>query len=185
MAGDLAAERGRAAWSRLWLRTVRECRSATRTLIAAVAAQQEAIGGTVAFVHAHPELAHEEHRCADRLVGQLRDGGLHVEEGVAGLDTAFRAVLAGASSRPSRRHRRALDAVAAVREDGALRGCPLLRARLIAGAVVGAALALASVREHLAGELVVVGCPADEIHAPGQRRARGREVADGGRRYLG
>ena len=37
----------------------------------------------------------------------------------------------------------------------------------IAGAVVGAALALATLREQLAGELVVVGCPADEIHAPG------------------
>ena len=136
-------------------------------LIAAVAAQQEAIGGTVAFVHAHPELAHEEHRCADRLVGQLRDGGLHVEEGVAGLDTAFRAVLSG-----RRAGRRVgivalYDAVAAVREDGALEAVHSCGHGLIAGAVVGAALALASVREHLAGEVVVVGCPADEIHAPG------------------
>ena len=136
-------------------------------IIAAVAAQQQTIAGTVAFVHAHPELAHDERECAGRLVGQLRGGGLRVEEGVAGLDTAFRAVLAG-----GRAGRRVgvvalYDAVAAVREDGALEAVHSCGHGLIAGAVVGAALALAGVREHLAGELVVVGCPADEIHAPG------------------
>lgn len=40
-------------------------------LIAAVAAQRAAIAGTVAFVHAHPELAHEEHLCAAHLAGRL------------------------------------------------------------------------------------------------------------------
>ena len=136
-------------------------------VIAAVAAQQPAIAATAAFVHAHPELAHEEHRCAGRLAGQLRGGGLQVEEGLAGLDTAFRAALAG-----GRAGRRVgivalYDAVAAVREDGRLEAVHSCGHGLIAGAVVGAALALASLRDQLAGELVVVGCPADEIHAPG------------------
>jgi metal-dependent amidase/aminoacylase/carboxypeptidase family protein len=138
-----------------------------RDVIAAVAAQQPTIAATAAFVHAHPELAHEEHRCAGHLVGRLRDGGLHLEEGVAGLDTAFRAALVG-----GRAGRRVgvvalYDAVAAVREDGALEAVHSCGHGLIAGAVVGAALALASLREQFAGELVVVGCPADEIHAPG------------------
>ena len=136
-------------------------------IIAAVAAQHQTIADIAGFVHAHPELAHEEHRCAARLAGQLRDGGLAVEEGVAGLDTAFRAALAG-----GRAGRRVgivalYDAVAAVREDGALEAVHSCGHGLIAGAVVGAALALASLREQWAGELVVVGCPADEIHAPG------------------
>jgi metal-dependent amidase/aminoacylase/carboxypeptidase family protein len=37
----------------------------------------------------------------------------------------------------------------------------------IAGAVVGAVAALGSLRDRLAGRVVVMGCPADEIHAPG------------------
>ena len=136
-------------------------------VIAAVAAQRPTITDTVAFVHAHPELAHEEHRCASRLAGQLHDGGLRVEQGVAGLGTAFRATLAG-----GRAGRRVgivalYDAVAAVRENGATEAVHSCGHGPIAGAVVGAALALAALRDRLAGELVVVGCPADEIHAPG------------------
>jgi metal-dependent amidase/aminoacylase/carboxypeptidase family protein len=136
-------------------------------LVAAVAAQRVAIADTVAFVHAHPELAHEEHLCAAYLAGRLGDAGLRVEQGVAGLGTAFRAALAG--RRAGRRVGIAAlyDAVAAVREDGSIEAVHSCGHGLIAGAVVGAALALAPLREQLAGELVVIGCPADEIHAPG------------------
>ncbi len=136
-------------------------------LIAAVAAQRAAIAGTVAFVHANPELAHEEHLCAAHLAGRLGEAGLYVERDVAGLGTAFRAALAG--ERAGRRVGIAAlyDAVAAVREDGSVEAVHSCGHGLIAGAVVGAALALAPLREQLAGELVVVGCPADEIHAPG------------------
>jgi metal-dependent amidase/aminoacylase/carboxypeptidase family protein len=136
-------------------------------LIAAVAAQRAAIADTVAFVHAHPELAHEEHLCAAHLAGRLDDAGLRVEQGVAGLGTGFRAALAG--ERAGRRVGIAAlyDAVAAVREDGSTEAVHSCGHSLIAGAVVGAALTLAPLREQLAGELVVVGCPADEIHAPG------------------
>ncbi len=136
-------------------------------LIVAVAAQRAAIADTVAFVHAHPELAHEEHLCAAHLAGRLGEAGLRVEPGVAGLGTAFRAALAG--ERAGRRVGIAAlyDAVAAVREDGSVEAVHSCGHGLIAGAVVGAALALALLREQLAGELVVVGCPADEIHAPG------------------
>ncbi len=136
-------------------------------LIVAVAAQRAAIADTVAFVHAHPELAHEEHLCAAHLAGRLGEAGLRVEQGVAGLGTAFRAALAG--ERAGRRVGIAAlyDAVAAVREDGSVEAVHSCGHGLIAGAVVGAALALALLRKQLAGELVVVGCPADEIHAPG------------------
>jgi metal-dependent amidase/aminoacylase/carboxypeptidase family protein len=136
-------------------------------LIAAVAAQRVAIADTVTFVNSHPELAHEEHLCAAHLAGRLGDAGLRVEQGVAGLGTAFRAALAG--GRAGRRVGIAAlyDAVAAVREDGSIEAIHSCGHGLIAGAVVGAALALVPLREQLAGELIVVGCPADEIHAPG------------------
>lgn len=135
--------------------------------LAAVDAQRGAIAEVVDFVHAHPELAHEEHACAAELVRRLRAAGLEVDEGVAGLDTAFRAVLRG--ERPGRRVGivAQYDAVAAVREDGSIEAVHSCGHGPIAGSVAGVALALASVRSDLAGELVVVGCPADEIHAPG------------------
>jgi metal-dependent amidase/aminoacylase/carboxypeptidase family protein len=43
----------------------------------------------------------------------------------------------------------------------------------IAGGVTAAALALADHREQLAGSVTIVGCPSDEIHAPGTRRSAG------------
>ena len=136
-------------------------------VIAGVTAQRAAIAGTVAFVHAHPELAHSEHLCAAHLAGRLGDAGLQVEPGVAGLSTAFRAVMAG--GRPGRRVGivALYDAVAAIREDGSPEAVHSCGHGLIAGAVAGAALALAPLRERLAGEFHVLGCPADEIHAPG------------------
>jgi metal-dependent amidase/aminoacylase/carboxypeptidase family protein len=136
-------------------------------VIAAVAAQRATIADTVAFVHAHRELAHEEHRCAAHLVARLRGAGLRVEEGVAGLETAFRAALTGARAGLRVGVVALYDAVAAVRDDGSLEAVHSCGHGSIAGAVVGAALALATLRKQLAGELVVVGCPADEIHSPG------------------
>ena len=136
-------------------------------VLAAVDAQTDAIADTVSFVHAHPELGHEEHACASHLVGRLRDAGLDLTERVAGLDTAFRAVLRG-----GRAGRRVgivaqYDAVATPRADGSVEAVHSCGHGPIAGSVLGVALALASLRSELAGELVVVGCPADEIHAPG------------------
>jgi metal-dependent amidase/aminoacylase/carboxypeptidase family protein len=146
-------------------------------VIAAVAAQRTAIAGTVAFVHAHPELAHEEHLCAAHLAERLGEAGLQVERGVAGLDTAFRAVLPG--GQPGRRVGAAAlyDAVAAVREDGSLAAVHSCGHGLIAGAVIGTALALATLDGQMAGEFNVIGCPADEIHAPGTaERGGGKQL---------
>ncbi len=132
-----------------------------------MAAQRAAMAGIVGFVHGHPELAHEERLCAAHLAGRLGDAGLRVERGVAGLGTAFRAVLAG--GRPGRRVGivALYDAVAAVRGDGSVQAVHSCGHGLIAGAAAGAALALAALRGQMAGELFVAGCPADEIHSPG------------------
>ncbi|MBS1679123.1 MAG: M20/M25/M40 family metallo-hydrolase [Actinobacteria bacterium] len=141
-------------------------------IIAAVERQRPQIEATIEFVHAHPELAHEEVECAGRLAALLRSAGFAVEPGVAGMDTAFLARRAG--GRPGARVGIAAlyDAVPAVAEDGSVRAVHSCGHGPIAGAVIGTALALADLEEGFAGELVVVGCPADEIHAP-QTIARG------------
>lgn len=118
------------------------------------------------FVDEHPELGHEEHACS-RLLGEvLATGGLRVERPVGGMDTAFRAVLNGA--RPGRTVGIVclFDAVPAVRSDGSIEAVHSCGHAPIAGGVVAAALALAEHASELSGRLVVVGCPADEIHAP-------------------
>jgi metal-dependent amidase/aminoacylase/carboxypeptidase family protein len=146
-------------------------------VLAAVAAREPLIRATIRFVHSHPELGHAERACSGELARTLADGGLAVERGAAGLETAFVARLPGA--RPGRTVALAAlyDAVAAVRPDGSLEAVHSCGHGPIAGGVVGAALALASLRDGLAGEVRVVGCPADEIHAPGT-------VARGGGKLL-
>jgi metal-dependent amidase/aminoacylase/carboxypeptidase family protein len=119
------------------------------------------------FVHANPELGHEEYRCAEYIAGALERVGLDVERGTAGMETAFVATLAGA--RPGRVVGLVClsDAVAAVRPDGRIEAVHSRGHGLIAGGVTTAAAALASLADELAGRVLVIGCPADEIHAPG------------------
>ena len=121
----------------------------------------------IEFVHGHPELGHEEHACASFLVDALSDAGLAAELGAGDMQTAFRAVLDG--GRPGRTVGivALYDAVPAVADDGSIRPTHSCGHGPIAGSVVAAAAALAEHRAELAGSIVVVGCPSDEIHAPG------------------
>lgn len=141
-------------------------------IIAAVEDQRAQIEATIEFVHSHPELAHEEEQCAAHLAELLTAAGFEVTMGVADMDTAFLARRAGA--RPGARIGLSVlyDAVPAIEEAGELRAVHSCGHGPIAGAVTGAALALAGLEDGFAGEIVVVGCPADEIHAP-QTVARG------------
>ncbi len=50
-------------------------------------------------IHAHPELAFEEHRASALLADTLEKAGIPVERGVYGLETAFEGVL-GANEGP-------------------------------------------------------------------------------------
>ena len=52
-------------------------------------------------IHAHPELAFNEHRASASLADALERGGLRVERGVGGLATAFRAALDGGEPGPT------------------------------------------------------------------------------------
>jgi metal-dependent amidase/aminoacylase/carboxypeptidase family protein len=136
-------------------------------VLAAVEARRDDLVGVMQFVHDHPELGHEEQACSAFLAEQLEAAGFQVERGAGGMETAFRAVLVG--SRPGRTVGLVClyDAVPAVRPDGRLEAVHSCGHGPIAGGVTAASLALADLRRDLPGRLVVVGCPSDEIHAPG------------------
>lgn len=142
-------------------------RALDERLLAAVAARRPQIEAAIEFVHAHPELAHEERECSRFLAGQLEEAGYDVELGVAGLPTAFRARLEAAPGGRGVGIVDLYDAVPAVRPDGSAKPVHSCGHGPLAGGVAGAALALADVREELGGAVEVIGCPADELHAPG------------------
>ena len=150
-------------------------------ILDAVHAQRERAIETIRFVHEHPELGHEEFECSAHLAAVLADAGFEVERGIAGLPTAFRAGITG--GRPGRTVGivAMYDAVAAVGEDGEPLPVHSCGHGPIAGAIIAMATALAGMRERLAGRVVVVGCPADEIHAPGtQERGGGKALTVSG-----
>lgn len=133
----------------------------------AVEAQATAARSVMRFVHDHAELAHEEHQCSEHVATTLERAGYALERGVGGMPTAFRATLDGA--RPGRSVGLVVlyDAVASIRADGSISPVHSCGHGPIAGGISAAALALAKLRDKLAGRIVVYGCPADEIHAPG------------------
>jgi metal-dependent amidase/aminoacylase/carboxypeptidase family protein len=136
-------------------------------VLAAVEVRAPLVGEVMRFIHAHPELGHEERECSRFLCETLAGSGFEVERGVGGLETAFRAVLRGGRSGRSVGLVCLYDAVPTLREDGRVEPVHSCGHGPISGGVVAAAAALADLREELAGSIVVMGCPADEIHAPG------------------
>ncbi len=136
-------------------------------ILAAVGRQTDAIRASMQFVHDHPELGHAEHECSRHLCETLDVAGLDVERGVGSMETAFTATLGGGRPGATVGLVCLYDAVPAVRPDGRIEAVHSCGHGPIAGGVVGAALALAELREALAGSVAVMGCPSDEIHAPG------------------
>jgi metal-dependent amidase/aminoacylase/carboxypeptidase family protein len=136
-------------------------------ILAAVESKRGDADAAHRFVHGHPELAHEEHECARYLADRLEAAGLAVERGVAGMPTAFRATLTGAKQGRSVGLVALYDAVPVFRPDGSIEPVHSCGHDAIAAGVLTAALAWAELRDELPGSLVVFGCPADEIPAPG------------------
>jgi amidohydrolase len=113
---------------------------------------------TADWIHANPELGHQEHQACRRLADILASAGAQVEIGTAGMDTAFKAVLAGSGDGPT---------IAVLAEYDALpklgHGCGH---NLIATSALGAGLALTDVLGELPGSVWVLGTPAEESAAP-------------------
>ncbi len=105
-------------------------------------------------IHANPEIRFEEFQASAWLTQELERRGFSVQRGVAGLDTAFRAELAGAGPGPT---------VAILCEYDALPGIGhACGHNVIATMGAGAAFALAPLMRELPGRLVVLGTPAEE-----------------------
>jgi amidohydrolase len=113
---------------------------------------------TADWIHAHPEIGHQEVEASRRLAGMLQSAGIPVEMGTAGMATAFKAELGGGGARPR---------VAILAEYDALpglgHGCGH---NLIGTSAIGAGLALKEVAPDLAGSIWVLGTPAEESAAP-------------------
>jgi len=106
-------------------------------------------------LHAHPELSYEERFAADRVASEMEAEGFEIELGIAGLETAFIARYPDVSDGPT---------IALLAEYDALpelgHACGH---NLIAGASVGAAIALAKCKDSLPGRIILIGTPAEEV----------------------
>jgi amidohydrolase len=103
-------------------------------------------------IHDNPELGFKEEKASAWLTGYLEDNGFHVERGIAGLPTAFRATYGQGSPR-----------VALLAEYDALpkigHGCGH---NIIGVSAVGAGVASKHIVDQLGGSVVVLGTPAEE-----------------------
>ncbi|MBI2325491.1 MAG: amidohydrolase [Chloroflexi bacterium] len=123
-------------------------------VVGAVDAARDDLVSASREIHAHPELNYEERHAARVLADLLERHGFAVERAVGALETAFRATARGRTGGPT---------VAFLAEYDALpdigHGCGHnLIALSNAGAGIGAKAALAG----LAGEVQVIGTPAEE-----------------------
>lgn len=122
-------------------------------------------------LHAHPELAFEEHRSQAVLVELLESRGFTVEQGVHGVGTSLRTSYSTAGFDPAR-HR----TVAIMAEYDALPGIGhACGHNIIAAAGVGAFLAAVSAltESDTDGRLVLLGTPAEEGHSGKEYMIRG------------
>jgi amidohydrolase len=104
-------------------------------------------------IHDNPELGFKEEKASAWLTGYLEDNGFHVEQGIAGLATAFRATYGEASPR-----------IALLAEYDALpkigHGCGH---NIIGVSAVGAGIASKHIIDQSGGSIVVLGTPGEEV----------------------
>lgn len=124
-----------------------------RRALAALDTSAAAVQELALRIHADPELSGEEAHARESCLRALSDAGYTVSD-VPGVPTAFTASVNEESDAVTVGLLAEYDAL-----PGIGHGCGH---HLIAGATVGAGLALAAVRESLPGRIRVYGCPAEE-----------------------
>lgn len=108
------------------------------------------------YIHSHPETGLQEYKACACLTSLLRKAGFAVEEGIAGLPTAFRACFDSGRRGPSFAFLAEYDALPEIGH-----GCGH---NLIAASSAGAALVLAGLGSFLQGRIIVLGTPAEETY---------------------
>ncbi len=132
--------------------TLDELKAVARTAVEGVGNDLIA---TSRYLHANPEVAYEEHKAAAHLADFLERQGFRVERHVGGLPTAFRATCGAPAG--------AAPGIAFLAEYDALPGLGhACGHNLIATGSLGAALGARALLDHVAGRILVVGCPAEE-----------------------
>ncbi|MCR4425603.1 MAG: M20 family metallopeptidase [Firmicutes bacterium] len=109
------------------------------------------IGDTL---HTNPEVAFEEHKSSEYLAEVLESSGFEVSRRYCGLPTSFKAWASGEGPGPTLALIAEYDALPVVGH-----GCGH---NLIAAAAVVAAVALKPLLPEVAGQLVLIGAPAEE-----------------------
>ena len=110
------------------------------------------------WIYENPELGSEEFKASELLTTELTKHGFVVKKNLCDMPTAFSASYKGKKGGPR---------IAVLAEYDALpgigHGCGH---NLIAASAVGAGVAVSKLMEHLGGEIIVVGCPAEEGRGP-------------------
>ena len=119
-----------------------------------VASIEDKIVEIAKYIHENPEIGYEEHKACEILTSELEKNGFKLTRGVAGLPTAFKAVLKGKAEGPTVGILAEYDAL-----PGLGHGCGH---NLSAASAVGAALALGKLMPELNGTLMIFGTPAEE-----------------------
>ncbi|SRR6266851_44128 len=117
----------------------------------AIDSYQEKVTSLSHEIHQHPELKFREHFACDLLARAIRDLGIEVQTGIGGLDTSFRSAFGNPGA-----------TIAILAEYDALPNGHSCGHNLIAGAALAAAAGLASMRQKLPGQIVLMGTPAEE-----------------------
>jgi len=105
-------------------------------------------------IHAHPELGLNEHKASDLLSSELQRHGFTVEEGIAGMPTAFRATLTMGHGRPQLAYLAEYDALPQIGH-----GCGH---NIIGTSAVFSAIALSKLSGELTGRITILGTPDEE-----------------------
>ena len=119
-----------------------------------IEAQKERLWEMADFIFDHPEYEGKEYQAADLLTGYLEQNGFQVERGIAGHETAFRAVYENGTGGPS---------IGILCEYDALKGMGHACGHHMQGpACLGAAVALKELAGETPFKLTVYGTPAEE-----------------------
>ena len=123
-------------------------------IISNVDANQESLIRLSHFIHDNPETGLKEYKAVAAIEKMLNANGIAMEKNIAGLETAFRATVVGSTPGPHVAFLAEYDAL-----EGVGHGCGH---NIIATCATGAFLAIAKEMNDFAGQVSLIGTPAEE-----------------------